>query len=206
MSKNDQETDERFETTVIKPMDTPWKTYKTFNKYDPTYPRILYEMLSDGKTVAQIARFLQCSKPTLLRWVEEIDDMKEAYEFGMTNFEAEFEDKIEKYMIHNDPDTAPAKVNKEMMEMYTRTNIKKFADLADKQQNQVTVKVDNNGLTENDVVGKIANIMSSVENIQNAKINKDKIQAMMQNKTQVEDVQYEEIKNDEIQPTDSTID
>lgn len=180
--------DERFETPAIKVKETPWKAYKKFHSYDPSFPKILYEMLTDGKTIAQVARHLDTSKPNLLKWVEEIEDMQEAYEFGMSNFEACFEDKIEKYMIHDDPDTAPPKINKEFMELYSKTNIKKFADLADKKEQNVNVNVSNTGLSESDVINKITNIMDSVESIKQAELNKEKLNMIMSNKVSTNDI------------------
>lgn len=153
--------DERFETPKTKARETPWRKEHRFNKYDPTFPKIMFEMMSDGKTIAQVARQIECSKPTLLRWIDEIDDMADAYELGMTNFEADFEDFINKYSVHDDPDTAPPKVNQQLVDMYAKSNLKKFANL-DKQGPSVVVNQNNVEGGQETILFKIEELMKDI--------------------------------------------
>ena len=154
--------DTRFEIASNKVnLETPWKKEAKFIKYDESMPQIVFDELSAQKTLAQVAKKLGTSKQTLLRWVEEIDDMRDAYEMGMTNFEADVEENIiQKYMIHDDDMVDPPVINTKLVDVYLKSNLKKFADLDKKVDTNVTVNNVNSG--EGDLSHKLANAMESI--------------------------------------------
>lgn len=142
-------------------LETPWKKEAKFVKYDESMPQILYDELSRQRTPAQVAKKIGISKQTLFRWVEDIEDMREAYEQGMTNFEADVEENIiQKYMIHDDDMVDPPVINNKLVHVYLASNLEKFANLDKKGDTNVTVNNVSSG--EGDLSHKLASAMSDI--------------------------------------------
>lgn len=103
------------------PQTSPWRSYNIFNKYDESYPITAYEMFTTGKTMSQVARSLKCSMPTLKRWMREIEDFGEACELGITNAQADMEDKLQAVMIADGTDDALPETNTKLLETYIKS-------------------------------------------------------------------------------------
>lgn len=148
--------DPRFNKNEV-PVVTPWKKYSKFNKYEEQFPRKVYDLATDGKTDAQIAKALGCGKPTLMRWIEEDPDMREAYELGATNREAHFDTMIEENMIAPDAITPLKQRDDNMIKMHARANFTKF------DEKKADVKADEN--TEMKAMETLKDIIGQMERI-----------------------------------------
>jgi len=71
--------------------------------------------------MAQVARALECSVPTLKRWMLEIEEFGEAVELGITNFQADFEDMYQANMVAPDDETPLPEINTKLVELYAKS-------------------------------------------------------------------------------------
>lgn len=77
---------------------TPWRLSGPKQKYSDTYPITLYNSLKKGETLSQIASSLSISRQTLLNYINDIPDMKEAHSLGTTAFEAHYDTILQNSM------------------------------------------------------------------------------------------------------------
>ena len=151
--------DDRFSPKIVK-KTSPWKSYNKYNKYDETFPEQIIEIMKkskNGKTDAQIAKELNCSKVTLMRWVEEIEEMREAYEICLMLRESKFDDLIENNMIADDLSDSLVERDNKMLDMYAKSNFDKFRDKVEKD------KEDKN--TEKEALSVISDLMKQFNSI-----------------------------------------
>lgn len=72
----------------------------TYKPYDPEFhPQDLIKQMSDLKLNVEVAKAWNISMSTFVRWRKEHEELEEAYQKGLTFYEAEFIDKVFKPMI-----------------------------------------------------------------------------------------------------------
>lgn len=150
--------DPRFSENEVA-VTSPWRAYSRFDKYDETFPIMLYELASEGKTDAEIAKEMKCSKATLMRWVAEEPEMTESYQLASTSREAKFDCQIRQNMIATEPQQVMMQTDHKFVDLYAKSNFDKFND---KKQDEKSDK-DN----EREALNVISELMSQFKRVAN---------------------------------------
>ncbi len=90
-------TSEEQEPAILSPMEENRKKKFGTLKYRPEYCRMAYDLLSESdkaKTKSHVCAFLQCSKPTLLSWMERFPEFGDAIRDGLEVGKKKWRDRI----------------------------------------------------------------------------------------------------------------
>lgn len=90
-------TSEDQEPLVLSPMEENRKKKFGTLKYRPQYCKYAYELLASSdraKTKSHVCAYLQCSKPTLLSWMERFPEFGKAIRDGLEEGKAKWREKL----------------------------------------------------------------------------------------------------------------
>lgn len=89
--------------SIIGPIDRNRKRKFGSYSYKPKYADIIFKLLSESdtaKTKSHCCNALQCSRPTLDKWLNQFPEFREAFEAGLEIGKMKWRDRLAEYAFH----------------------------------------------------------------------------------------------------------